>query len=80
MRTADRLMARDYLSERYTEAQLALQLERMQLAAERLVASEKDRDRRRCFVAVGHVDGRRNHRATERGDGKLGALKRRTSS
>ena len=36
-------MARDYLRERYTEAQLALQLERMQLAAERLVASERAR-------------------------------------
>ena len=30
--------ARGYLRERYSDAQLALQLERMQLAAERLVA------------------------------------------
>ena len=36
-------MARGYLRERYTEAQLALQLERMRLAAERLVASERAR-------------------------------------
>jgi hypothetical protein len=37
----DRAMARRYLEEHYGEAQLALQLQRMQLAAERLVASER---------------------------------------
>jgi hypothetical protein len=38
----DQQMARRYLRERYSEAQLALQLERMQLAAERLVASRRE--------------------------------------
>jgi ATP-dependent Zn protease len=37
----DRQMARGYLRERYNEAQLVLQFERMQLAAERLVTSSR---------------------------------------
>ena len=37
----DQQMARGYLRERYSEAQLALQLERMQLVAQRLVVPQQ---------------------------------------
>jgi hypothetical protein len=72
-------MVRGYLRERYTEAQLALQLECMPLAARRLVASQR--------AKIETVAAALLKSGTLTGDeiiallnGKLGALKRRTPS